>query len=370
MIIGVPKEIKNLENRVAMTPDNVKVLVADGHTVHIEKDAGIGSKFTNEAYEEAGAEIKDSAAEVWKAEMVVKVKEPQPEEYDYFYEGLVLFTYLHLANEEELTQKLVDEGVTAIAYETMEKGGKLPLLTPMSEVAGKMSVQAGTRFLEKNHGGKGVLIGAVPTVNKSKVGIIGGGVVGENAAKVAHGMGASVTILDLNPERLAELDNIFNGAVETLMSTPTNIAKVVKESDLVITGVLIPGAKAPILITEEMVKSMEEGSVIVDIAIDQGGNVETSTKATTHQDPVYTKHGVIHYTVANIPGAVPRTSTLALTNATILYTRTLAKEGVKSALENPTIYSGVNVYKGKVTNQAVADTFNHDYIKLEDLINQ
>lgn len=369
MIIGVPKEIKNLENRVAMTPDNVKVLVGDGHTVLVETHAGEGSQFSDQAYADAGAEIKDSAEDIWKAEMVVKVKEPLEEEYKYFYDGLVLFTYLHLANEEKLTKELADKGVTAIAYETMEKNGKLPLLTPMSEVAGKMSVQAGTRFLEKIHGGKGVLIGAVPTVNKSKVGIIGGGVVGENAAKIANGMGAEVTVLDLNPERLTELDNIFNGRIETLMSTPTNIAKVVQESDLVITGVLIPGRKAPVLITEEMVKSMEEGSVIVDIAIDQGGNVETSTRATTHEDPVYTKHGVIHYTVANIPGAVPRTSTLALTNATLQYTRTLANQGVKSALDNDTILKGVNIYKGKITNQAVAETFDQEYAPFEDVFN-
>lgn len=369
MIIGVPKEIKNLENRVAMTPDNVKVLVGDGHTVYIETNAGEGSQFSDSSYKEAGAEIKDSAAEVWKAEMVVKVKEPLEEEYDYFYDGLLLFTYLHLANEEKLTQALVDKGVTAVAYETMVKDGKLPLLTPMSEVAGKMSVQAGTRFLEKIHGGKGVLIGAVPTVNKSRVGIIGGGVVGENAAKIANGMGASVTILDLNPERLAELDNIFSGSVETLMSTPTNIAKVVQESDLVVTGVLIAGAKAPILVTEEMVKSMEEGSVIVDIAIDQGGNVETSTHATTHEDPVYTKHGVIHYTVANIPGAVPRTSTLALTNATLLYTRAIAKKGIEAALDNDTIFTGVNVYKGQITNEPIAITFDQEYTNLQELLN-
>lgn len=368
MIIGVPKEIKNLENRVALTPDNVAVLVGDGHTVYIEKGAGEGSSFSDSAYEEAGAEILDNAADVWKSEMVIKVKEPLKEEYGYFYDGLLLFTYLHLANEEALTHALVDSGVTAVAYETMDKEGKLPLLTPMSEVAGKMSVQAGARFLEKINGGKGVLIGAVPTVERSKVAIIGGGVVGENAAKIAHGKGANVTILDLNPSRLAELDNIFGGNVETLMSTPTNIAKVVKESDLVITGVLIPGHKAPILITEEMVKSMEEGSVIVDIAIDQGGNVETSTHATTHEDPVYTKHGVIHYTVANIPGAVPRTSTLALTNASLIYARQLANEGIKAAEHNPTIHSGVNVYKGVVTNKPVADTFGLDHKPLKELL--
>lgn len=368
MLIGVPKEIKNLENRVALTPDNVEVLVGDGHTVYVETKAGEGSKFSDEAYKEAGAEIKESAAEVWKAEMVVKVKEPLAEEYDYFYDGLLLFTYLHLANEENLTQALVDKGVTAIAYETMEKDGKLPLLTPMSVVAGKMSVQAGARFLEKVQGGKGILLGAVPSVKRAKVSIIGGGVAGENAAKIAYGMGAHVTILDLNPVRLAELENIFNGNVETIMSTPTNIAKVVEESDLVITSVLVAGAKAPILVTEEMVKSMEEGSVIVDISIDQGGNVETSTHATTHDDPVYTKHGVIHYTVANIPGAVPRTSTLALTNATLLYTRAIAKKGIEAALENDTIFTGVNVYKGKITNKPVATTFEREYSELQDLL--
>lgn len=368
MKIGVPKEIKNLENRVALTPDNVKVLVDEGHTVMVESKAGEGSHFMDEDYEKAGAEITSSAEDVWKAEMVIKVKEPLEEEYDYFYDGQILFTYLHLANEEKLTKKLAEAGVTAIAYETMEKNGKLPLLTPMSEVAGKMSVQAGTRFLEKINGGKGVLIGAVPTVQRSKVGIIGGGVVGENAAKVAHGMGASVTVLDLDPERLSELDNIFNGGVETLMSTPSNIAEVVKESDLVITGVLIAGAKAPVLVTEEMVKSMDEGSVIVDIAIDQGGNVETSTHATSHSDPVYKKHGVIHYTVANIPGAVPRTSTIALTNSTLQYTRKIANQGLEAAESDSTIYSGVNVYKGSYTNKAVAEAFDLEFTPLKDLL--
>lgn len=369
MIIGVPNEIKALENRVAMTPDNVRVLVGDGHTVYVETTAGEGSQFSDQAYEEAGAEIKDSAADVWKADMVVKVKEPLKEEYQYFYEGLILFTYLHLANEESLTTELANKGVTAIAYETIEENGSLPLLTPMSEVAGKMAVQAGARFLEKINGGKGILLGAVTTVQKAKVTIIGGGVVGENAAKIAKGMGADVTILDLSPQRLAELENNFNDNVNTVMSTPTNIAKAVKNSDLVITGVLIAGAKAPILVTEEMVKSMDEGSVIVDIAIDQGGNVETSTHATTHDKPVYEKHGVIHYTVANIPGAVPRTSTMALTNATLNYTRTLANKPLKDACEDPRIASGVNVYKGKLTNKAVGDTFGFEFNTLEDLLN-
>lgn len=368
MIIGVPKEIKALENRVAMTPDNVHVLVQDGHTVYVETNAGEGSKFSDEAYEKAGAEVKDSAADVWKADMVVKVKEPLKEEYQYFYEEQIIFTYLHLANDEALTKELTDKGVTAIAYETIVENGKLPLLTPMSEVAGKMAVQAGARFLEKIQGGKGILLGAVTTVQKAKVTIIGGGVVGENAAKIAKGMGADVTILDLNPERLAELENIFNDNVNTVMSTPTNIAKAIKDSDLVITGVLIAGAKAPILVTEDMVKSMDEGSVIVDIAIDQGGNVETSSHATTHDKPVYTKHGVIHYTVANIPGAVPRTSTMALTNATLNYTRTLANKDLEDAFEDLRIASGVNVYKGKLTNKAVADSFHIEYNSLEDLL--
>lgn len=368
MIIGVPNEIKALENRVAMTPDNVRVLVQDGHTVYVETNAGEGSNFSDEAYEKAGAEVKDSVADVWKADMIVKVKEPLKEEYQYFYEGQIIFTYLHLANDEALTKELTDKGVTAIAYETIVENGKLPLLTPMSEVAGKMAVQAGARFLEKIQGGKGVLLGAVTTVQKAKVTIIGGGIVGENAAKIAKGMGADVTILDLNPERLAELENIFNDNVNTVMSTPTNIAKAVKDSDLVITGVLIAGAKAPILVTEDMVKSMDEGSVIVDIAIDQGGNVETSSHATTHDKPTYTKHGVIHYTVANIPGAVPRTSTMALTNATLNYTRTLANKDLKDAFEDPRIASGVNVYKGKLTNKAVAESFQIEHNSLEELL--
>ena len=369
MKIGVPKEIKNLENRVAMTPDNVKELVRDGHEVWIETNAGLGSSFTDEAYREAGATICDSAEEVWTAEMVVKVKEPLESEYKYFYDGLILFTYLHLAAAERLTQELIDSGVTAIAYETIEKDGKLPLLTPMSEVAGRMAVQAGAHHLEKVHGGKGIFLGAVPGVRRANVVIIGGGVVGMNAARIAHGMRANVTVLDINPSTLDTVDDAFNGQVETLMSTQSNIARVVKEADLVVTGVLIAGAKAPTLITEKMIQSMEAGSVVVDIAIDQGGNVETSTHATTHEDPVYTKHGVLHYTVANIPGAVPRTSTAALTNVTLPYTRTLARKGVEEAARtDASIQTGINTYQKQLTNKAVADTFNFEYVDIKSLL--
>lgn len=369
MKIGVPKEIKNLENRVAMTPDNVKELVRDGHEVWIETNAGLGSTFTDDAYREAGARICGSAEEVWSAEMVMKVKEPLESEYQYFYDGLILFTYLHLAAEERLTKELIDSGVTAVAYETIEKDGKLPLLTPMSEVAGRMAVQAGAHHLEKSHGGKGIFLGAVPGVRRANVVIIGGGVVGMNAARIAHGMRANVTVLDINPATLDHVDDKFNGQVETLMSTQSNIASAVKEADLVVTGVLIAGAKAPTLITEEMIKSMEEGSVVVDIAIDQGGNVETSTHATTHEDPVYTKHGVIHYAVANIPGAVPQTSTAALTNVTLSYTRTIARCGIEEAARtDAAIQTGINTYQNHLTNKAVADTFNFEFVDIKELL--
>lgn len=306
MIIGVPKEIKNNENRVAITPSGVVNLTKAGHKVYIEVDAGLGSNFTNEEYQEAGAQLIESAADLWAgSEMVMKVKEPLPSEYTYFRKGLILFTYLHLAAEPELTKALVENEVTAIAYETVSVDQKLPLLTPMSEVAGRMATQIGAQYLEKSYGGMGILLSGVPGVSRGKVVIIGGGIVGTNAAKIAIGLGAQVTILDLNPTRLRELDDQFGSDIQTLMSNPYNIAESVKEADLVIGAVLIPGAKAPKLVSEDMVKSMKEGSVIVDVAIDQGGNFETVDHITTHDDPIYEKHGVLHYAVANIPGAVP-----------------------------------------------------------------
>ncbi|MGX5691216.1 alanine dehydrogenase [Arcticibacter tournemirensis] len=358
MRIAVPAEIKNNENRVAMTPAGVIHLVRFGHEVFIQKGAGIGSGFTDEEYQQAGAVIVDTAAEAWSMDMVMKVKEPIASEYQYFREGLILFTYLHLAPEPELTKALIDNKVVGIAYETVQLGnGSLPLLTPMSEVAGRMSAQIGAQFLEKSQGGKGVLLAGVPGVKRSKVAIIGGGVAGTNAAKIAVGLGADVTIIDLNPDRLRQLDDIFGYQVTTLMSNPYNIGLAVKESDLVIGAVLIPGAKAPKLVTEEMVQSMEQGSVLVDIAIDQGGIFETTDRITTHDNPTYVKHGVVHYAVANMPGAVPRTSTIALTNVTVPYAVQIANKGFKKAcLENEALLKGVNTLDGYVTYKAVADS--------------
>ncbi|MGO4888708.1 alanine dehydrogenase [Anaerobacillus sp. MEB173] len=370
MKIGVPTEIKNNENRVAMTPAGVVTLVNHGHEVHIQKGAGIGSGFTDEQYKDAGAIIVETAREAWSMEMVMKVKEPLPDEYDYFYEGLILFTYLHLAPEPELTKALIDKKVVGIAYETVQlPNGSLPLLTPMSEVAGRMAAQIGAQFLEKPKGGKGVLLSGVPGVKRGKVTVIGAGVVGTNAAKIAIGLGADVTIIDLNPERLRQIDDIFGNEVNTIMSNPLNIAEAVMESDLVIGAVLIPGAKAPRLVTEEMVKAMQPGSVIVDVAIDQGGIFETTDRITTHSNPTYEKHGVVHYAVANMPGAVPRTSTIALTNVTIPYALQIANRGyVKACLDNSALAKGINTLSGYCTYQAVADIHNLEYADVVNLL--
>ncbi|MBN6186819.1 alanine dehydrogenase [Aneurinibacillus sp. BA2021] len=371
MIIGVPKEIKNNENRVAATPASVASLVQAGHQVLVENQAGIGSGFTNEEYVKQGAKIVDTAKEAWAADMVMKVKEPLAEEFQYFREGLVLFTYLHLAPEPELTKALVEKKVTAIAYETIQlDSGALPLLTPMSEVAGRMSIQIGAQFLEKSKGGKGVLLAGVPGVEAGRVTIVGGGIVGSNAAKIALGMGARVTLLDINAERLRQLDDEFQGRVQTLMSNPYNIAKAVKEADLLVGAVLIPGARAPRLVTEEMVKTMEPGSVIVDVAIDQGGSIETIDRITTHDEPTYVKHGVVHYAVANMPGAVARTSTIALTNVTIPYALQIASKGfVKASLDNHVLARGINVVDGKVTYKAVAEALDYNYVNINDVLN-
>ncbi|MEC1606688.1 alanine dehydrogenase [Bacillus halotolerans] len=366
MIIGVPKEIKNNENRVALTPGGVSQLVSNGHRVLVESGAGLGSGFENEAYESAGAEIIADPKQVWDAEMVMKVKEPLPEEYAYFRKGLVLFTYLHLAAEPELAQALKDNGVTAIAYETVSEGRTLPLLTPMSEVAGRMAAQIGAQFLEKPKGGKGILLAGVPGVARGKVTIIGGGVVGTNAAKMAVGLGADVTIIDLNADRLRQLDDIFGHQIKTLISNPVNIADSVAEADLLICAVLIPGAKAPTLVTEEMVKQMKPGSVIVDVAIDQGGIVETVDHITTHDQPTYEKHGVVHYAVANMPGAVPRTSTIALTNVTVPYALQIANKGAAKALaDNAALRAGLNTANGHVTYEAVAKDLGYEYVPAE-----
>jgi alanine dehydrogenase len=366
MIIGVPKEIKNNENRVALTPAGVVSFVQAGHKVLIEKEAGVGSGFIDEAYAQAGAEIIELASDVWAAEMVMKVKEPLESEYKYFRPGLVLFTYLHLAAEPALAQALKDSGVIAIAYETVSLNRTLPLLQPMSEVAGRMSAQIGAQYLQKVNGGMGILLAGVPGVSRGKVTIVGGGIVGTNAAKMAIGLGADVTIIDLSADRLRYLDDIFGNQIKTLMSNPFNIAEAVKEADLVIGAVLIPGAKAPKLVTEEMVKAMKPGSVIVDVAIDQGGSVETIDHVTTHDNPTFEKYGVVHYSVANMPGAVPRTSTMALTNVTVPYALQIANKGVvKAVSENPALKLGVNVAKGEITYEAVARDLNYQYVPVE-----
>ncbi|RLL47854.1 alanine dehydrogenase [Oceanobacillus piezotolerans] len=363
MRIGVPKELKSSENRVAIAPSGVMTLTNAGHEVFVEKGAGQGSSFTDEQYEQAGAKIVSAAEEAWKQEMVMKVKEPLPEEYKYFYEGQILFTYLHLANEPELTKVLLEKKVIGIAYETVQLPNRsLPLLTPMSEVAGRMATQIGAQFLEQPKKGKGILLSGIPGVKRGKVTIIGGGVVGTNAAKIAVGLGADVTIIDLNPERLRQLDDLFGSSVNTLISNYSNIYDAVVESDLVIGSVLIPGAKAPVLVTEEMVKEMADGSVIVDVAIDQGGNFETSDRITTHNDPVFIKHGVVHYTVANMPGAVPRTSTIGLTNVTVQYALQLANKGFKQAcLDNEALLKGINTLNGYVTSKGVAQAHDVEF---------
>lgn len=370
MIIGVPKEIKNNENRVAMTPAGVVTLKSAGHEIRIETGAGVGSSFTDEDYINAGAVIVNSAEEAWNVDMVMKVKEPVESEYKYFKEGLILFTYLHLAPEPELTKALIDNKVVGIAYETVQLPNRsLPLLTPMSEVAGRMAVQIGAQYLEKTQGGKGIILGGVPGVQRGKVTIIGGGIAGTNAAKIALGMGADVTVIDLSADRLRQLDDIFGRDVQTLMSNPFNIAQAVKEADLVIGAVLIPGAKAPKLVSEEMIKSMQPGSVVIDIAIDQGGIFETSDRVTTHDNPTYVKHGVVHYAVANMPGAVPKTSTTALTNNTVPFALQIANKGyVKACLENEALKLGLNTLDGHVVYKAVADSQSLPYVDVDAVL--
>ncbi|WP_436966034.1 alanine dehydrogenase [Staphylococcus shinii] len=363
MKIGIVKEIKNNENRVSLSPSGVHALVEQGHSVVVETAAGLGSYFEDVDYEQAGAQIVNSQEEAWRADMVIKVKEPLSEEFQYFRKDLILFTYLHLANEPKLTEALQDYKVTSIAYETVQLPDRsLPLLTPMSEVAGRMSTQIGAEFLQKYKGGMGILLGGVPGVSKGQVTIIGGGQAGTNAAKIALGLGADVTILDVNPKRFQQLEDLFNGRVHTIMSNPLNIEQCVKNSDLVIGAVLIPGAKAPNLVTEKMVKSMRDGAVIVDIAIDQGGIFETTDKISTHDNPTYKKHGIVHYAVANMPGAVPRTSTIALNNATLPYALQIANKGVDAVMKNNHDLSlGLNTYNGKIMNREIASALNKEY---------
>jgi alanine dehydrogenase len=359
MIVGVPKEIKDNEYRVAMTPAGVKQIIENGHAVLVQQGAGEGSRFTDEQYLEVGASIVPTAADAWGAEMVVKVKEPVADEYDFLRSDLLLFTYLHLAAEEALTKRMVASGVTGIAYETVEApDGSLPLLTPMSEVAGRMAVQVGAHYLERPHFGRGMLLGGVAGVPGANVVVIGGGVVGTNAAQIALGMDANVIILDTNLDRLRYLEHVLHGRLTTLASNSYNIAEVVLTADLVVGGVLITGARAPNLIPREMISTMRDGSVIVDVAVDQGGCVET-IKATTHSNPTYLVDGVVHYGVANMPGAVPRTSTFALSNATLRYMIRLANLGAETAMAaDPGLLKGLNTYQGNLTYQAVAEAFD------------
>jgi len=371
LIIGVPKEIKNNENRVAITPAGVHALVNYGHIVVIEKLAGQGSGISDADYLEAGAKILPDNTSVYaEADMIMKVKEPLPQEFPLFKENQILFTYLHLAPEPELTKMLIEKKVVSIAYETVQlSNGALPLLTPMSEVAGRMSIQVGAQFLEKPQGGRGVLLGGVPGVAPGKVVILGGGIVGTNAAKMAVGLGADVTILEKNVDRMRYLDDIFGTKVKTVMSNSFNIAEAVKTADLLVGAVLIPGARAPRLVTEEMVKTMQSGSVIVDVAIDQGGSIATVDRISTHSNPIYERFGVVHYSVANMPGAVARTSTFALTNVTLSYAIDIANKGWLQAItDDNALAKGVNVVNGKVVYEAVAKAHKLEYVKLNEAI--
>jgi alanine dehydrogenase len=368
--IGVPKETKAQENRVAVTPAGVHALTSHGHTVLVERSAGEGSGFSDAVYRAAGAQVVERAEVYGMADLIAKVKEPQPDEYALYREGQVLYTYLHLAPDLALTKGLLERGIVGIAYETVQLAdGSLPLLTPMSEVAGRMATQIGAQFLERPHGGKGVLLGGVPGVLPARVVIVGGGVVGQNAATIALGMGADVTVIDISLERLRYLDDLYGGRVRTLMSNHHNIAEATARADLLIGAVLLAGARAPHLVTEEMVASMGPGSVIVDVAIDQGGVVATCDHVTTHADPTYVRHGVVHYSVANMPGAVPHTSTLALTNATLPYLLALADKGFERAVaEDPALARGVNMVGGHITYEAVARAHDLPYRPLASLI--
>jgi alanine dehydrogenase len=369
MIVGVPREIKDNENRIAIVPAGVDALRADGHTVLVEQGAGDGSGIHDDELKRAGAEMVASHADVFgRADMIMKVKEPLAEEYRLCRPGQILFTYFHFAASRELTDAMIKSGSICIAYETVEAGTTLPLLTPMSEVAGRMSIQAGAKYLEKPHMGRGILLGGIPGVEAATVVVIGGGVVGTNAAKMAAGLGARVIILDVNLDRLRYLDDVMPANVQTMYSNPYNIRKVITFADLVVGAVLIPGAKAPALISRQDLKTMNEGSVIVDVAIDQGGCVETA-RPTTHSKPTYIEERVVHYCVANMPGAVGRTSTYGLTNTTLPYARILARSGWNKAVrENRGIATGANVVQGKVTYKGVADAFNMEYVPVEKAV--
>ena len=370
MIIGVPKEIKNNENRVALTPAGTQELVKRGHSVQVQKSAGNGSGFLDEDYQKAGATLIDNAAEIFhNAEMIMKVKEPIEQEYKLIKKDQLVFTYFHFASYEPLTKAMIESGATCLAYETVERNdGSLPLLIPMSEVAGRMSIQEGAKYLEKPLKGRGILLGGVPGVKPAKVLVLGGGVVGTNAAKIAAGMGADVTILDLNLTRLRYLDDVMPKNVHTMVSNEYSIRELIKDSDLIIGGVLVPGAKAPKLITRDMLKTMRPGTILVDVAVDQGGCIETC-RPTTHEDPTFIIDDVVHYCVANMPGAVPYTSTLALTNATLPYAIRLAGQGWKKACQDSLeLRLGLNVIQGEVVYKAVADAFNLPYTDVKKFL--
>jgi len=370
MIIGILKEIKAEENRVSMTPAGAEVMKQHGHTVLVEKNAGSAGGFDDESYVNAGADIIERPEDIYlHADMVMHVKEPLPSEYGFIREDQLVFTYLHLAAAEELTNVLIKSGSINIAYETIQKeDGSLPLLTPMSEVAGRMSIQEGAKYLEMAQGGEGILLSGVPGVASATVIVIGAGIVGTNAAKMACGLGAKVYLLDINLDRLRYLSDVMPSNCFLLMFSPATIRKLIKEADLVVGAVLIPGTKAPKLVTRDMLKTMKKGAVLVDVAIDQGGCFETS-KPTTHSDPIYIVEGVVHYCVANMPGAVAKTSTLALTNATLPYALEIANKGWKRAFkENPEIKRGANIVKSKVTYKGVADAFGLDYVPVDSLL--
>lgn len=370
MIIGVPKEIKDKECRVSLTPGGAESLVHAGHQVLVQSGSGVASGFGDEQYERSGAQILDDPEGLFaNAEMILKVKEPLPEEYGLMRPGLLLFTYLHLAANEELTRLLVERQVSAIGYETVQRpDGSLPLLTPMSEIAGRMAVQIGAHYLEETQGGRGILLGGVPGVRPGSVVIVGGGTVGSNAGQVALGLGARVTVIDIDLDRLRRLDQVMHGRMNTIASNRRNIAEAVRRAELLIGAVLVPGAKAPMLVSEEMVASMAPGSVVIDVAVDQGGCIET-IRLTSHSDPIYRVHGVIHYAVPNIPGAVPRTSTYALSNATLPYVMRLADMGFEQAISGDVaLWRGVNVCAGHVTHKGVADASGLEYTPVREAI--
>ncbi len=372
MLVGVPKEVKDHEFRVALTPSGVREYVRRGHEVLVQDNAGAGSGFQDSEYVRVGARMADTAEEIFaSAEMIVKVKEPVPYEFGLLRADQILFTYLHLAADEPLTRSLMRTGVQAVAYETVQlPNGALPLLTPMSEVAGRMAVQVGAHYLEKAHGGSGTLLGGIPGVPGSEVTIIGGGVVGLNAAQMAIGLGANVTIVDQSLDRLRQLDTMLGGRFHTLASNFENVAAAVAAADLVIGAVLLPGAKAPRIVTEQMVAAMTPGSVVVDVAIDQGGCIETA-RPTTHSDPTYLVHDVVHYCVTNMPGAVPKTSTIGLANATLPFGLQLADMGLRAAaLVNPALALGINIYDGQVTQEGVAAAFDLPYVSVSELLSE